>query len=219
MRQQSIELGQRFGRWEVVDGPVVIRRPDGRPRDQGWHCRCECGTPRLVAKFDLVNKKTQSCGCLSRDLAKTRTTHGGSRVGQREALYGVWNDMRTRCDKSSHHAYKDYGERGIRVCDDWQSYAMFRAWALANGYTEGLTLDRTDNSKGYNASNCRWVDRVVQMNNTRANHWIEAFGERHTIAQWAKDERCKVQRRRLSRRIANGWSPELAISVPVRTRP
>lgn len=93
------------------------------------------------------------------------TKHGDSAAGNK--LYRAWVNMRQRCNNPNHQFYHDYGGRGVQVCIEWESYENFKQWAIANGYTEGLTLDREGNGLLYSPNFCRWVDRTAQQRNRR----------------------------------------------------
>lgn len=101
-------------------------------------------------------------------------------------LHKIWQNMRNRCLNQKTPDYKYYGERGIEICKDWNSFVCFEKWAINNGYTEELTLDRIDVNRNYCPSNCRWVTRKVQSNNKRNLHLIEYKGEIRTLTQWSE---------------------------------
>lgn len=100
-------------------------------------------------------------------------------------LFHIWQHMKARCNYPANKSYRNYGGRGIIVCTEWNDFLPFQEWALNNGYSDSLTIDRIDNSKGYCPENCRWVNYYVQNNNRRYNHLIEYKGEIKTLAQWA----------------------------------
>lgn len=82
-------------------------------------------------------------------------------------LIEIWRHMHARCENNKHVRYKDYGGRGIKVCDEWFSFVYFASWAINNGYEDKLELDRIDPNGNYEPSNCRWITHKAQMNNTR----------------------------------------------------
>lgn len=133
-------------------------------------------------------------------------------------LHAIWDNMKARCYNKNSNDYPRYGGRGVFVCDEWiQSYKAFSDWAKANGYAENLTLDRIENNKGYCPSNCRWVDRKVQANNTRNCVFYTYNGEVHTLAEWA--DIVKIPKTTLWNRIKMyGWELEKALTTPVATR-
>lgn len=93
--------------------------------------------------------------------------------------------MRQRCNSPNHKDFKDYGARGISVCAEWEEFVNFYEWAMANGYSEELTLDRKDNNKGYCPENCRWATMGVQQKNKRCTR-LSFNGVTHTIEEWSK---------------------------------
>lgn len=136
--------------------------------------------------------------------------HGDSVPGTR--LYKSWKNMRTRCNNKNNKRYKDYGGRGIKICNEWDNYLNFRSWAMANKYTDNLTLERTDNNKGYYPDNCKWATYKEQGNNTRKNHNITYNGETKTMQEWADYigiNYCTLR----SRINLCGWAPEKALEL------
>lgn len=163
----------KFERWTVLD-------TGGRK----WLCECDCGTTRKVDKYNLISGGSKSCGCLSREnIIKRSTKHG---LGTKDKRYGVWAEMKQRCTNPNHIKFKSYGDRGIKVCDDWFAYENFYKWSEVSGYSEGLSLDRIDNNKGYSPDNCRWTDAKTQANNTRRNVVMTINGITRTLAEHAR---------------------------------
>lgn len=146
----------------------------------------------------------------------TNLQHGDSRKRAMTALYKKWNSMKNRCLNSKVKAYGWYGGRGITVCDAWLNYIPFKKWAMENGYSDDLQIDRIDNDQGYSPENCRWVTLTENCNNRRNSWKYEYRGESKTLANWARHLKIKVAtlRTRIDQR---GWSVEDAFSTPVNT--
>ena len=154
-----------------IGGLTVIRPLSlSSYRQLKWECRCDCGNVVNVAGVSLRNGDTKSCGCYRRDVSRKRQTKHGAYDGRtkRERLYNIYSDMRQRCLDPNSAAYKYYGGRGITICNEWlDSYVAFRSWALSNGYSDSLSIDRINNDGNYEPSNCRWADAFTQARNKR----------------------------------------------------
>lgn len=150
--------GQRFGRLTVLEALPGDRRTR-------WRCICDCGQETVVGSgHHLTSGNTKSCGCLHRDTARDRhMVHGGK--GSR--LYNIWKNARQRCRNSKATDYSIYGGRGINFCAEWDSFARFQEWAMANGYRDDLTLDRINPDGDYSPQNCRWATWKEQRHNQR----------------------------------------------------
>ena len=164
-------IGRKFNRLTVIEQAEMVVYSNGRKRT-AWKCLCECGNSKVITSQALKNGSIRSCGCLKAENNKKKWTKHGH-CGER--LYRVWCDIKKRCYNPKFHQYKDYGGRGIRVCDEWvENYSSFREFALANGYNEfakrgDCTIDRIDVDGNYEPSNCRFVSMKVQNSNKRRN--------------------------------------------------
>lgn len=178
MGRPIIDLtGQQYGRL------TVIKRAENIGKNVAWLCKCECGKEKAVLGSHLKSGATQSCGCLLKEHTKslTKPTHGMSE----SRLYNIYAAMKQRCYNQGIKSFKDYGGRGIEVCEEWRnSFEAFYEWAMANGYADNLTLDRIDVNGNYEPTNCRWATRKEQNNNKRNNCKITYKDETHTLAEW-----------------------------------
>lgn len=197
-------IGQKFGRLLVTEY-VGTKKP--------WKCLCECGNEVIVSTNQLTTGHTKSCGCYKRDiLVKCHLIHGqsGGRNNKESRLHRIWTGMKARCNNPHVKDYPYYGGRGITVCHEWKtSFDDFHKWAIENGYSDKLTLDRIDNEKNYCPNNCRWVDRKTQMRNTRLSHYVTCNGITKTITEWS--EEVGISRKTISERINAGWDVEKAL--------
>lgn len=166
--------GRRFGRLLVLDYDHTDRN-----NNTFWRCLCDCGNEHIAGRKGLMSGDTLSCGCYHREIS---TKHGMSS----SPLYTVWASIKQRCNNPANQEYKNYGARGIFICDEWDVFKNFKDWALNNGYAEGLSIDRIDNDDGYYPENCRWADNITQGNNRRTCHYVTYGGETRTISEWAR---------------------------------
>lgn len=197
--------GQQFGRL------TVIERAANKGKQVMWKCRCECGQEIVTRGDNLTSGATKSCGCYNRSQSsKAHTKHGEHNT----RLNRIWRKMKNRCTNPSNTSYKNYGGRGITVCQEWaDSFETFRDWAMANGYRDALTIDREDVNGPYSPENCRWITNQKQQNNRRDNHYITFNGETRTITEWAR--LYNLSENALVHRIQRGWDVEKAFTTPL----
>lgn len=179
-------IGERFGRL------IVISELEQRGFQRMLECKCDCGTVISVYMSNLVkrNGHTKSCGCLKIEIATNRLTkHGHVSNGKWSGEYHSWAHMVSRCTNPNVPAYKDYGGRGIIICDQWMGVNGFTTFLndMGNKPSKDHSLDRyPDNNGNYEPSNCRWATEPQQQSNKRNNHWEEYNGERKIVNEWAK---------------------------------
>lgn len=202
-------IGQKFGRLTVIE-----QSKNDRLGNRQWLCKCDCGNTKIIRTHDLKTGKVQSCGCLRLErLKKALTKHGQSDT----KLHQVYFKMKGRCYNPKDKNYKDYGGRGIKVCDEWKNdFISFYQWAINNGYKEGLTIDRIDNNGNYETSNCKWATMKEQCRHRRNTRWIEYNGRIQCIETWA--EEYNMSRKALDYRLRAGWSIEKALTTPIQQR-
>lgn len=172
--------GQRFGRLLVISkGP----NSQGKNRLTQWNCVCDCGAARLVSTMNLVRGRAKSCGCLHKEIvAKSKTKHGMVNSG----AYKSWAAMWGRCTIKTNGSYRNYGARGVVICERWKSFENF--YEDMGDRPEGMTLDRFPNSDGdYEPGNCRWATRQEQDSNKRTNVYVTWNGKTQTYSQWARE--------------------------------
>ena len=193
--------GQKFGRLTIIK---VSHRD--KNRQYHWVCKCKCGNEKIVLGNCLKNGTTRSCGCYNQEKRIERMTKHGKTDTR---LFIIWRNMKNRCYNPKNNAYKSYGNRGITVCNEWQEFKPFYDWAINNGYTDDLTIDRIDVNGNYEPSNCRWVDKKVQANNRQYNRLVTYKNETHTVTEWA--EKLKIKEHTIYARLNKGMTDEEAL--------
>ena len=188
MNYQS-NIGDEFGRLKIV---YLVQYLEGKTKRKGCICECKCGNFIGPSRIHMIqSNELISCGCYSSDIHREQmidrnTIHGDSKREGREKLYIIWAAMKDRCSNLNRDDSKYYSDKGIKVCDDWQDYTKFKTWALENGYSDGLSIERKDNSKGYNPENCIWIELKDQNKNKTTSRILEYNGEKHNITDWCR---------------------------------
>lgn len=199
--------GQRFGRITVVR---YLEENEREFVNRRWLCKCDCGTIKQINIANLTSGNIRSCGCLQRErMAKLNFKHGKWKT----KLFNVWIAMRNRCYQKNTKYYINYGGRGVTMCPEWKDdFNNFEKWALANGYQDGLSIDRIDVNGNYEPSNCRWATLKQQANNTRRNHYLTFEGKTQSLQMWADET--GISYSAIKTRVAKGWSAKDTLTVP-----
>lgn len=192
-------IGQSFNRLTVVS--IV----------NGNQCIsvCVCGKSKQLNVCHIKSGRVKSCGCLHKDNLITRnSTHNLSR----HPLHTIWTNMKSRCYNHKNDRYSRYGGRGITVCNEWlNNFKVFYDWAIANGWEDGLSIERNEIDKNYNEYNCKWIPINDQQKNTSRSRFITFNNKTMTITDWAKEVGVKTQT--LFARInIYGWSIEKSLT-------
>lgn len=171
-------LGMKFGRLTVIGFKH-------KGKKWYWECNCECGGKVVQQAYAIRNGHTLSCGCYQKERAsEANLTHGQTET----RLYRIYNGMKNRCYNEKQSNYRNYGARGIHICEKWlNNFQAFYDWAVSNGYADDLSIDRIDNTKGYSPDNCKWATRAEQQRNTTRNNLFTYAGRTQTITDWAKE--------------------------------
>lgn len=212
MSRERLDLTKRrIGRLFVIK-EAPSRRCNG-VLVRYWLCQCDCGN--LVEVFTSSLRRAElagigSCGCLHKELlSKRRRSHGSSKT----LLYERWQGIRARCYNPNHRAYKNYGGRGIEVCQEWRNdFHAFQKWALDNGYNTKLSIERKDTNGPYSPDNCKFATRTEQGRNKRNNLMIEYQNQIKSLPEW-----CEILNKSyvaIYTRIHRGMSEHDALSLP-----
>lgn len=196
--------GKKVGRLTLL---YEVRRPNKKNphwSTSAWYCKCDCGRYRVLTTSTMGDmghgRATLSCGCLHKEVWQKIQDDKWKQPGEfsdkghkspYSLLYKRWVNMHDRCENPKSRYYKDYGGRGIKVCDEWSDYEIYKKWALNNGYDYHIknrrqSIDRIDVNGNYEPDNCRWTDYHTQANNRTTNVYITYNNETHTFADWGR---------------------------------
>lgn len=209
---KTIDLtGEKYNSLSVIEQADTRILPSGQHKTM-WKCMCDCGNITVVASYALRSGGIKSCKkCGKMKSANSRKTHGKSYT----RLHNIWSGMKARCYNKNHDYYKNYGGRGVTVCEEWRdNFQAFYDWAVSNGYSTELTIDRINNDGNYEPSNCRWSTKKEQANNTRKNKRITFNGKTQTLSQWADEY--GLSQDLLGERLLRGVSFEEAVKHDIR---
>jgi hypothetical protein len=219
MKKTEIKQGQRFGRLTVIREVEPHVNPKGK-KIRMVLCKCDCGNEKTLQLSKLSGGITTSCGCLRLEKVGSLNKRYEKITGKKlpngfsftkSRIYKIWANMLHRCINPNE---KNYYGNGISVCEEWRSdFFNFYFWAIENGYTDKLTIDRIDSNGNYEPSNCRWATYKQQNNNNCMNRSITYNGETHTIGEWG--DITGIGRDLLYQRIIFGhWDIEKAFTMP-----
>lgn len=168
----KLNVGDKFGEL------IVLGRDETKKRIY-YKCKCsKCGKIVTIRKDGLIKRKKRGCD----DCEK----HLDARNGKHNKIYDIHQAMKQRCLNPNQKFYKNYGGRGIKICDEWLDYKNLKKWAINNGYREGLDLDRINNDGNYEPSNCRWISHKVNCNNRSTRKIIKIKGKEYTVEDIVK---------------------------------
>lgn len=164
-----------------------------------WLCKCKCGKELLVPTFKLSSNLIRSCGCRGHSFG--HVIHGMSNT----KIYTKWKAMLQRCYNENDPRYKDYGGRGIIVCESWHVFDNFY-YDMKDGYSDDLQLDRVENDGGYEKSNCKWSTHLEQQQNKQNTVFLTLNGIQASSSKWS--EISGTKRTTINSRYYNGWPHE-----------
>jgi hypothetical protein len=201
--------GHRFGRLSVIKYVGLSQNNKAQ-----FLCMCDCGNETTVLGNGLRVGDTKSCGCLQREsVIKKNFVHGMAPRKNRPRIYTSYHNMITRCEDVKNNFYKNYGGRGIKICDRWHDFENFLS-DMGEPPSDDLTIERINNNGNYELSNCKWATMKEQNNNRRDTRFLEFYGLRKSLSQWS--EITKIPRSTLRDRIYRGWPLSRSFTKPLK---
>lgn len=195
--------GQRFGR------AIALERDCSVKSRVFWRCVCDCGNFFSSPSQNLRNGQCKSCGCLQKEVfRKNVTTHGMTKT----KAFRAWMGIQDRCYNEKNPKFKNYGGRGIKICDRWlESFENF--FADMGHPQPHESIDRINVDGDYCPENCRWADDKTQSRNKRNTRYITLDGETKPLVEWAESK--NVDPETIWMRIDRGWSDRDALTKPI----
>lgn len=201
--RKSKLVGEVIGGFKVLDSEHI-----GTQTRLRVMC-VKCGREQIKSWHSVVDRKCECDHCGNGRKKRNANGHYGT------PLYYKYMQMLKRTENVKHDNYQYYGGRGIQVCDEWRNdFQAFYEWAMANGYRDGLTIDRIDVDGDYAPDNCRWATAKEQANNRRSNVLKTFNGKTQTLAQWADEY--GLSRSMVYQRSKRGWDIERILMEPKR---
>jgi hypothetical protein len=198
MLKETISAGETFGFLTTLERIPAAKTKDGKAR---WICKCRCGKTREVDSYAMRKGLVTSCGCYYASLIGNRSRiHGMART----RIYAVWKTMHSRCENPNAMGYKNWGGRGITVCERWKDFRNFLA--DMGPPPPKLTLERKNNGGNYEPDNCYWATRAAQAINQRRTIFITHNGMKLALSQWAAV--LGISHKLIWKRYNKGWSPQ-----------
>lgn len=199
---------------EQVGNAIYLNEANFAIKRRMAQFRCQCGNKFYAPLSKVKSYETLGCGCMKGKNPNSRnhTTHGAGN----HKLYNVWNGMKARCYNKNRQQYKDYGGKGVTVCDEWKgNFRSFYDWAISNGWSEGLQLDKDIKGNGliYSPENCCFVTPKVNSNKRKSSRILEYNGQKKTVPDWA--EVIGISAGLIHCRISRGLSIDKVLSVKV----
>lgn len=192
-------IGQKFGRWVVLELSENTISYHSK-----WLCKCECGTEKIVRAGSLKKGDSKSCGCLNKEII---TKHGMFGT----PIYRIWENIIGKCSNPNHRDYKDYGGRGIKICERWNSSEGFINFSKDIGErpTDTHRLGRINTNRKFEPSNCKWISSGEHVNNRKNRRELIVDNEAHSLAEWSRISGTKYQT--IYDRLLLGWDEKEAV--------
>lgn len=204
-------IGQKFGLLSPIE---YLGR---RHHSSYWRCRCDCGKETSVYASSLKTGEVLSCGCYRKARMANLTLKHGERGGDLRSEitveYRCWSRMLDRCNRATETSYKDYGGRGIKVCQEWTDDFGAFLREVGRRPSRAYSIERINVNGNYEPGNCRWATWPEQARNKRSNRIVSFDGKETTLVE--ASELAGIPYKTVKGRLAHGWSVEEALSLPV----